>query len=165
MRRVHVLHIPKTGGLTLHRALQQAGIAATRSHDPAVAKAQAHAALIVSVLREPADRIVSLYRYMVGRGEFASSLCEFCAQHQPPEWWWGVNDVQARMVRAETVIGTLDSLNELINLVCAMVDVSAPDRYESYNVSAGSYTPTDDEYTAINAVTENDRALWEAINA
>jgi hypothetical protein len=147
---VHICHIPKTGGLTLHRALHFAGIPATRSHDPAEARhAAQQGARIVLLLRDPVDRVVSLYRYQHRRGR-VSTLDDLLNEPGSP-WWWGACNVQTwYWTHAQSWPNVLvyRDVDRAVRGLCDLCDVTYPAGYESVNV-----TPADDL-----VITPEDRA-------
>ena len=66
------VHIPKTGGTSIHRALFEAGCPALRvkanpTHLVTASKATQRGQLCFLVLREPTDRFVSSYSYFVSQ--------------------------------------------------------------------------------------------------
>ena len=61
--RVHLMHIPKTGGITVYRALTAAGVDVTRGHNPADVDDLPSDTLVITLLRNPVDRAWSAYRY------------------------------------------------------------------------------------------------------
>lgn len=163
--KVHLLHIPKTGGTTVHRALQQAGVNIKRSHDPAMVPPDAD--LVITLLRDPVARVVSAYRYQTRLDRFEGSLCEFVATaHQP--WWWGAQNVQYRMISDAGVdrltVGFMVTLDSLIGTVCRLAGVPYPTGYEWRNVASNQDFPglTAHEYEAIAAVNQDDMALYDA---
>lgn len=95
---IHIVHIPKTGGMTLFRALRQANVPVTRSHDPAAIAEQSPGTVLAVLLRHPVDRVVSLYRHQLRSGGFSGSMSDFLF-HTPQYWWWGVENVQTEMLR------------------------------------------------------------------
>lgn len=156
---VHLLHIPKTGGITLHRALQQAGIDVTRSHDPAQVP---DGALIVMLLRNPIDRVWSVYRYHVRRKWFEGTLQEFLHRDANP-WWWGVRGVQARYMRPGVLIGVTERLDAMIQQVCTLAGVEAPTEYEWHGKDDGdSYTARESVQLTL-AAGRDDMALYEIV--
>lgn len=145
--KVHILHIPKTGGISLHRALQTAGLEATRSHDPDQAPDDA---LVVALVRNPIDRAWSVYRYHCRQKWFDGSLREFLRRDFDP-WWWGVRNVQARYMRPGVVYGLTDRLDETVRHVCTVAGVAPPVAYEWHGKDNGDdYTPR--EYAQLAAV-------------
>ena len=157
--KVHLLHIPKTGGITFHRALQGAGVDVTRSHDPAQVPSDA---LVITLLRNPIDRAWSVYRYTVKQKMFEGTLREFLSQKFDP-WWWGVWNVQPRYMRPGMLTGVTEQLDATLKQVCALAGVDAPTDYEWHGKDDGDgYTPQ--EYAQLTAaVGIEDLLLYEFV--
>lgn len=154
--KVHLLHIPKTGGISLYRALQGAGVDVTRSHDPDQMPA---GALVVTLLRNPVDRVWSVYRYQKRQGWFDGSLSAFLQQTFDP-WWWGVRNIQARYMRPDVLVGLTDRLPCTLQRVCALVGVEAPTAIEWHGKDDGEgYTPQQYAHMAV-AVGAEDMTLY-----
>lgn len=154
--KVHVLHIPKTGGISLYRTLKTAGVDVTRSHDPDQVP---DGALIVSLLRNPIDRAWSVYRHQVRQGRLTCSLGEFVQQPAIP-WWWGVRNVQARYMRPGVLYGLTTAIPCMVHHICTMADVRMPAAIEWHGKDDGDgYTPREMAILAAAAGTE-DMALY-----
>lgn len=153
--KVHILHIPKTGGISLFRALQTAGVDVTRSHDP---MAVPDDALIVSLLRNPIDRAWSVYHHQVRQG-FLGPLSVWLQQELDP-WWWGVHSVQSRYMRPGVMIGITTQIYGFVQHICVLAEVDAPPMVEWHGKDEDrSYTPQ--EYAQLAAaVGTEDRALY-----
>lgn len=148
--RVHLMHIPKTGGMTLFKALKAAGVNITRSHNPADADALWNEALVITLLRNPVDRAWSAYRYQKRQGWFEDDLRTFL-DRDPEVWWWGARNVQARYMRPGLLYDTTENIDRLIRKVCALADVKAPAEYEWHGKDDGEgYTVK--EYAMLAAV-------------
>ncbi len=148
--KVHILHVPKTGGISLYRSLQAAGVDVSRSHDPAALRTLTDDTLIVSLLRNPVDRVWSVYRYNVRKMDYRGTLAEFLALEHDP-WWWGVRNVQVRYLQPCVLYDTTSHIERLVRRVCAMVGVRQPDTIEWHGRDEGPrYTV--DEYAQIAAV-------------
>lgn len=151
--RIHLMHIPKTGGITLHRALQQAGVDVTRSHDPAEADKLMGHTLVITLLRNPVERIWSVYRYQLRNGHVNCELREFLYMPSEP-WWWGVHGVQARYMRPGVLYGTTDQLDALLRKVCTLAGVAYPQGYEWHGITHEEYTV--EEYNLIASCVGDD---------
>lgn len=131
---VHLLHIPKTGGMSLFRALQGAGVDVTRGHNPADVDDLNDGALVVTLLRNPVDRAWSAYRYELRMNYFDGTLSEYL-DREPDIWYWGVRNVQARYVRPGVLVGVTERLHETLAQVCALAGVGVPQEVEWYGRS------------------------------
>lgn len=148
--RVHLMHIPKTGGITVYRALQASGVDISRSHDPSELAKLPTDTLVITVLRNPVERVWSLYRYQKRQGWFTGDLRAFL-DTEPEIWWWGVRNVQARYMRPGLLYDTTPHIDRLVRKVCALCGVQAPDEYGWHGRDNGEgYTVA--EYAMIAAV-------------
>ena len=162
--RVHLLHIPKTGGMTAFCALQQAGVDITRSHDPGQ---MPDGGLIISLVREPVARVLSLWRYHERQRGVPISLTAF-VRREPTSWWWGVEDVQARMIDHadpdRLLVGFTNRLDELIRRVCALAQVDYPAGYASHNVAPPeAFGITESICAEIEVRNQRDMALYASL--
>ena len=155
---VHLLHIPKTGGITLHRALQAAGVEITRSHNPSDAEPWITSGLVIMLLRDPLARIWSAYCYTKRKGMFEGTLRDFIlADHDP--WWWGACNVQARMFRPGVLWCMTHDLDRMVRHVCMITGKPYPEGYEYHGKNTGpEYTLA--ELALLQGAVRGDRFVY-----